>query len=299
MDSRGLAFRRLSRNLSDDLELAAPDLLELDEATPADFVAWGETVCGNVVRKHSEGRFHPLVQVPGRGFLPMRLHRALVLVREEAYEVAYTHCGSGVHFHSAASVDSAITGEVVPRGAVLRGIPDGDFVWVPERGRYLPLTAHGVALLRPLRTSPERLGPEGETPPWWIQGQVTWMLFDDQRGHWRAARQHFEDSTVSEKARASNVRYDFPPLPWPRTRASWSQLGIHEASPRRWHLVLGGSGLAKGRPRSRYRVWAWGHLKSGGRGELSPGSCPGSSPLSWLRREAQRYGGYVADVLGS
>ncbi|CAK0870114.1 unnamed protein product, partial [Prorocentrum cordatum] len=259
---------------------------------PAGFLPWGGTVCGF---EHWQA-----LSVPGQGVLPLELGGKRVLVKRRAYLLP-AEAGHEVRYQPTVSGSGGAFGEPVPPGSVVSGFAchGGELLWVPGSGYpNLPLE---VGLTQPLQKK-EKPEVQGHPVLWLLPGDppvrspgiLTWMMFDDEKMHWGALQDRFNESTNEEKAHAANTVFSFPAPPWPSKR--YVQMDtVKERFARHWHILLSGQYLRQGQARSRYRVSAREHLTSFGPSNLRPKQCPGVSPLVWLRRVArQGYDSFLA-----
>lgn len=295
-DPRGLQF--LAAPLFDQKLLKAPEGSQLLKASTAplfdqrrrwllkaDFAAWGEVVRGtSFTNEHGTWLF-----VRQRGYLPAMFGGSPVLKRQrERFEV---YCDGWCQWHvkteglalRASASPSAAALDFVPWGSRVFGTVTSDhrFVHVDGRG-FLPIRLDGTEVLR-------RVTEQWEGAPW-SRGELAWLLFDDQKVHWDAAREHINQSTLEQQVSMANTASRMHPPPWRHSQSgqtSSEDFTIREAFARHWHVVLSGSGLASERPGARFRVLAKKGLKTFRGDEPEPGKCPGQ-PVVWLEQQGLR-----------
>lgn len=114
--------------------------------------------------------------------------------------------------------------------------------------------------------------------PWFHEGLLWFLFFDDESKHWGKALQSWNSSSIEDRVHAANRAIPihlnmFPPA----VQYLTAHIGITEHFVRHWHAVLAGRAFHAGLP-IQYRIEGIGALTSAGPGDLQPGTCP-SQPL--------------------
>jgi len=110
--------------------------------------------------------------------------------------------------------------------------------------------------------------------PWFHEGLLWFLFFDDENAHWGKAIHNWNSSSITDRVRAANRAIPihlnmFPPA----VQFLTAHIGITEQFVRHWHAVLAGKAFHAGLP-IQYRIEATGALTSAGPGDWQPDECP-------------------------